>query len=213
MSPADCDKFDKELAAKGSVEIAVDGQKLTIGKGMAEVKRYEKTVHVEEIVPSVIEPSFGIGRIMYAVLEHSFRQREGDEMRQYLSLPPIVAPLKCSVLPLSGNEKFAEILQSISEGLRAVDVSHKIDDSGASIGKRYARTDEVAIPYGITVDFDSLVAPHTATLRERDSMEQVRVPVAEIPGVISRLCSGRMDWEEVKIEYPMFEEQKATLSE
>lgn len=48
---------------------------------LVEIKRYEKTLHVEEIVPSVIEPSFGIGRILYAVLEHSFRQREGDEQR------------------------------------------------------------------------------------------------------------------------------------
>ena len=48
---------------------------------MVEIKRYEKVIHVEEVVPSVIEPSFGIGRILYAVLEHSFRQREGDEQR------------------------------------------------------------------------------------------------------------------------------------
>lgn len=62
-------------------------------------------------------------------------------------------------------------------GLTKVDVSHKVDDSSGSIGRRYARTDEIAIPYGITIDFDTLKVPHSVTLRERDSMGQVRVPV------------------------------------
>lgn len=61
--------------------------------------------------------------------------------------------------------------------LTKLDVSHKVDDSSGSIGRRYARTDEIAIPYGITVDFDSLKEPHSATLRERDSMGQVRIEV------------------------------------
>lgn len=52
-----------------------------------------------------------------------------------------------------------------------------MDDSSGSIGKRYARTDEIAIPYGITIDFDSINKPHTATLRDRDSMQQIRAPV------------------------------------
>lgn len=62
--------------------------------------------------------------------------------------------------------------------LTKVDVSHKVDDSSGSIGRRYARTDEIAIPYGITIDFDTLKEPHSVTLRERDSMTQVRIPVS-----------------------------------
>ena len=61
-----------------------------------------------------------------------------------------------------------------------MDISHKVDQSSGSIGRRYARTDQIAIPYGITVDFDSLKEPHTATLRERDSMKQVRANVSSI---------------------------------
>lgn len=57
-------------------------------------------------------------------------------------------------------------------------ISHKIDDSSGSIGRRYARTDEIAIPFAITIDFDSLKEPHTVTLRERDSMQQIRVDVS-----------------------------------
>ena len=62
-----------------------------------------------------------------------------------------------------------------------MDVSHKVDSSAGSIGRRYARTDEVAIPFGITIDFDTLKEPHSATLRERDSMGQVRINVRFYP--------------------------------
>ena len=135
---------------------------------------------MEEFTPGVIEPSFGIGRIMYAVWEHNFRIREGDEQRSYFILPPIIAPLKCSVLPLSSNAEFAPFVRRISALLTQNDVSHRIDDSSGSIGKRYARTDEIAIPFGITIDFDTLKEPHTATLRERDSMQQIRAPVCSL---------------------------------
>ena len=65
-------------------------------------------------------------------------------------------------------------LQALSKSLTEHEVSHKVDDSSGSIGRRYARTDEVAVPYGVCVDFDSLKEPHTATVRERDTTLQVR---------------------------------------
>lgn len=68
-------------------------------------------------------------------------------------------------------------IQIIAGALTKLDVSHKVDDSSGSIGRRYARTDEIAIPYGITIDFDTLKEPFSVTLRERDSMGQVRIPV------------------------------------
>lgn len=74
---------------------------------------------VVDVIPSVIEPSFGIGRIMYAILEHSFNVREGDEQRVWLSLPPCIAPISCSILPLSGNEKFDPFVQKIGMSLHA----------------------------------------------------------------------------------------------
>ena len=78
------------------------------------MKRFQRKVHVEEVIPSVIEPSFGIGRIMYSLFEHNFIVREGDEQRTYLSLPPLVAPIKCSVLPLSNNPDFNPIVKELS---------------------------------------------------------------------------------------------------
>lgn len=71
-----------------------------------------------------------------------------------------------------------DLILVLAASLTRVDVSHKVDDSSGSIGRRYARTDEIAIPYGITIDFDTLKEPHSVTLRERDSMGQVRIPVS-----------------------------------
>ena len=65
-----------------------------------------------------------------------------------------------------------------AHNLTRVDISHRVDDSSGSVGRRYARTDAIAIPFGITVDFDSLKVPHTATLRERDTMKQIRAEVS-----------------------------------
>ena len=67
-----------------------------------------------------------------------------------------------------------------AKDLLQFDISHKVDSSSGSIGRRYARTDAIAIPYGITIDFDTLKEPHSATLRERESMKQIRAPVCDI---------------------------------
>ncbi|CAK5114797.1 unnamed protein product [Meloidogyne enterolobii] len=149
---------------KYSVKIS-DDKTIELDSTHVEVRKYLKTVHVEDVTPSVIEPSFGIGRVMYAVLEHSFRQREGDEKRSYLELAPSIAPIKCSILPISSNKRLDPIIQAVREELTSREISSKIDDSMGSIGRRYARTDEIGIPFGVTVDFDSEVEPWTVTLR------------------------------------------------
>jgi len=207
LSLEDIEKVEEELKT-GDATLKVGDKDVALTKDMISVKRFQKKVHVEEIIPSVIEPSFGIGRIMYALFEHNFRSREGDEQRNYISLPPVIAPLKCSVLPLSNNPDFAPLVSELSSALTECDVSHKVDDSSGSIGKRYARTDEIAIPYGITVDFDSLKEPHTVTLRERDSTLQVRVGTEEVAEVVRKLSIGRLAWREVVEKYPKFDAQE-----
>lgn len=89
-----------------------------------------------------------------------------------------------------------------------LDVSHKVDDSSGSIGRRYARTDEIAIPYGITIDFDTLKEPNSVTLRERDSMAQLRIPLEEIGTVVRDLSYGNVEWSEMEAKYPKFEQQE-----
>nr|BAN20718.1 hypothetical protein [Riptortus pedestris] len=209
LSLEEVEGLEKELQEKSSYTINLEGESRTLTSDMVSVRRENKTVHVEEVTPAVIEPAFGVGRILYSVLEHSFRSRENDAQRNYFSFPASVAPLKCCVFPLSGNTEFHPFISQLCEGLRREDVSHRVDDSSGSIGRRYARTDEVGVPYGITVDFDT-VSTSTATLRERDSMAQVRLAISEIPGVVRELSIGKITWADVETKYPKFEQQEAS---
>lgn len=85
---------------------------------------------------------------------------------------PLAAPVKCSVFALMAQPIFQPAVQKLAQALTRAGISRKVDDSGASIGKRYARTDEIGVPFAITVDHTTL-ADDTVTLRERDSMLQV----------------------------------------
>jgi len=208
LSLEQIEKLETDLKT-GEAELEMESTNVKLTPEMVSVKRSEKTQHTEEIIPSVIEPSFGIGRVMYAILEHNFKVREGDEARTYFSLPPVIAPLKCSVLPLSNNSDFAPLVAELSEMLTECDVSHKIDDSSGSIGKRYARTDEVAIPFGITIDFDSFKEPRTVTLRDRDSTLQVRIGVDKVAETLRNLSTGRVAWDTIIATFPKFETQEA----
>jgi len=192
------------------VKISIDGKEFTITRAMFAFRTFEKTVHVEEFVPSVIEPSFGIGRIMYAMWEHNFHIRPESEQRTYFSLPPIIAPYKCAILPLSGNDEFRSFVKQLSALLTQAGISHKVDDSCGSIGRRYSRSDEIAIPFAITIDFDTLKEPYTATLRERNSFKQIRAKIDEMAGILQGLSSGTVTWNGICTLYPEFIEQQAT---
>lgn len=82
-------------------------------KSDVEIKNVKKTIQIEEIIPNVIEPSFGIGRIMYALLEHSFRKRDGDDGNSYFALSPLIAPHKCAVLPLVSKPQLQDFVKWI----------------------------------------------------------------------------------------------------
>jgi len=211
MKPEEIDTFEKSITENGSHVLTIDGVEYSILKTMLkEVKRGTKELHTRDVVPHVIEPSFGIGRIMYSILEHNFEMREGDEKRTWLRLPALVAPVKCSVLPLSRNEAFQPFVSQISTALTQLQMVHKVDDSSGSIGRRYARTDEVGIPYGVTIDFDTVNnKPHTVTLRERDSTKQVRCSVDAVPHIIHSLITGSKTWQAVADELGLFEGQES----
>ncbi|VDD75391.1 unnamed protein product [Mesocestoides corti] len=204
-------KMRDELVSSGRCAVPVNDSIFEITSDMVTIKAEEIRVHVEEVVPSVIEPSFGIGRIMYAILEQNFCTRQNDEQRTFLSLPPIIAPYKCSVLPLSSHPDFVPFVRHISEQLTRVGISHRVDESGGSIGRRYARTDQIAIPYAITVDFDTVnQKPPSATLRERDTMKQIRVPIGDLPDLVSDLANGIVSWSDALANYPIFEQQEVS---
>jgi glycyl-tRNA synthetase len=114
-----------------------------------------------------------------------------------------MAPYKCSVLPLSANDEFKPLTRIVSQLLTNHGITHKVDDSSGSIGRRYARTDEIAIPFALTIDFESLKEPTTLTFRERESMQQVRVKLNEIPQLINDLCESKLNWNTVYSTYPV----------
>ena len=170
--------------------------------------------------PNVIEPSFGIGRILYHILEHSFYIRADSQphekptadnkaVRAVLRLPAHMSPVKVAVLPLSQQSTFTPHLNQLVRGFTAANVSSKADASSSSIGRRYARCDEVGIPYAVTIDFES-VNDNTVTLRERDSTQQVRLSASEVVQVVSELCNAstqtdaadKRAWQAVFSRYP-----------
>ena len=131
----------------------------------------------EKIVPYCIEPSVGADRAALAFLVDAYTEEElpGNDSRVVLKLNPVIAPFKAAVLPLSkklSDEAF-KIYSNLSK-------KFMIDyDETGSIGKRYRRQDEIGTPYCITFDFDSL-NDHSVTVRDRDTMQQVRIPVDDI---------------------------------
>jgi len=194
------------LTATGEFHLELNGSSYRLTSDMVQVKRYQETQHVEEFFPNVIEASFDIDRIMNTVLEHNFRVRSDDDQKTYFSLPPIIAPLKCSVLSMSSNPELAPFVRQLVRDLTRVDVSHKKYDFSGSIEQHHALMDEISIPYSITIDLNSLKEPYTATLRERDSTHQVRIPISEIAGVVHDLSCSKISWTEVEQKYPKFQQ-------
>jgi glycyl-tRNA synthetase len=155
----------------------------------------EATEAGEHVTPHVVEPSFGVGRLVYTVLDHALRTDEVDgERRAYLALPPSMAPTTVGVFPLMGKDGLDDRADELAARLRAAGLSVTYDDSGA-IGRRYRRQDEVGTPYGVTVDYETL-EEGTVTLRERDSTEQVRLPADDLPAAVAALRTGDdlRDW-------------------
>ncbi|KAI9761259.1 MAG: Glycine--tRNA ligase 1, mitochondrial [Candelina submexicana] len=201
--------FSSILKDKGKIDLEVAG----VGNGKVELERdiitIEKRTRVEnvrEYTPNVIEPSFGIGRILYSLIEHIYWTRAGDEARGILSFPPAVAPTKVLLVPLSTHPDFTPLVRRISRRLRSLGISNRVDDSSASIGKRYSRNDELGTPLGITVDFQS-VKDQTLTLRDRDSTKQVRASEDEICSAAKSIVEGNERWEDVFKRLPEFTQQ------
>ena len=135
-------------------------------------------------LPHVIEPAVGADRAMLAFLLAAYHEEEvKGEKRIVLRLDRRLAPIQVAVLPLSRNEKLAPLTADIADAVRR-NYMIDVDDAG-SIGKRYRRQDEVGTPLCVTVDFDSL-DDQAVTVRDRDTMEQARVPIADLVAELRR---------------------------
>lgn len=195
-----------QLVNSGKVTATIDGGTFDVDASLVSISKVKRTEHVREYTPSVIEPSFGIGRCLYALLEHSFWFRPEDPSRKVLSFRPSVAPTKVLVVPLSTNTQFTPFIRSITRQLRSSGISARVDDSSASIGKRYARNDEIGTPFGLTIDFQT-VADKSITLRERDSTNQKRGSIPDVIKALQQMVAGA-SWTEGTAKLKDFEGQE-----
>lgn len=138
----------------------------------------------EKILPHVIEPTFGIDRMLLVCLLEAYREEEikGDkdgepDKRIVMKFPKCLAPIQVAVLPLSKKAELSDPAKALADELRR-DFSVDYDET-QSIGKRYRRQDEIGTPYCVTMDFDSL-EDKKVTVRERDTMAQERVAIADL---------------------------------
>lgn len=198
----------QQLKGQKTVKITIDGKELEVPTNCYSIQSELEKVSGERIIPNVLEPSFGIDRIFYSLLEHSYVEKEpaadveteteGEEtasVYRVLTFPPAVAPIKVGVFPLMPKDGLLEIAQEINSKLKENNIQTFYDDSG-SIGRRYARMDEVGTPYCVTVDYDTK-KDQAVTIRDRDTHDQVRVPIVELPKVLVDLVAGKNRFSEL----------------
>lgn len=193
LNDSDAFALRDAIEANGTAPLQTENGELQIITGMVTVERVTKTVNGRNYTPSVIEPSFGIGRIMYCMFEHAFYIRPDDEQKTVLRLTPVVAPIKATIFPLVNDAALNDLATAMNKSLTSNGISAKLDTTAISIGKRYARTDELGVPFAVTVDHRS-VTDGTVTVRERDSCGQVRVPIPQVPELLRVLCAMTEDW-------------------
>ncbi|WP_132059228.1 glycine--tRNA ligase [Halorussus amylolyticus] len=196
LAERDRKAFDGEEVAVevGGEEYAIPTEKT--GFSVEEVKETG-----EHVLPHVVEPSIGIDRVVYTVLDHAYETDEIEgETRTRLALEPAVAPTFVGVFPLMDKDGMGEVAREITDDLRAAGLDVTYDDSG-NIGRRYRRQDEVGTPFCVTVDYESL-EDDAVTLRERDSTEQVRVPISDLDDLLADLQAGETTFAELDAPAP-----------
>ncbi|MEM5794619.1 MAG: glycine--tRNA ligase [Candidatus Aenigmatarchaeota archaeon] len=147
----------------------------------------------KKIIPHVVEPSFGIDRTIYAILLHCFVE---DKKRgwDWFRFPPRIAPYSVAIFPLVSKDNLPEKAKEVFSQLKnCFEVFY--DESG-SIGKRYARADEIGVPFAVTIDYQTL-KDNTVTIRSRDTTEQVRVKIENLANIIWKLVYEEASLKEV----------------
>ena len=183
--------LEAAIPTSEGADIEIGDEKIHIPAHLFEVRDEVIDIRGEDIVPHVIEPSYGIDRMCYAVLEQAYDEDIADgEKRTVMRLSPNVAPVQVAVFPLMARDGLDIIADDITRTFHKKGILAEYDDSGA-IGRRYRRQDEIGTPFAITVDYTTKENT-TVTLRDRDSMEQVRIPIPELTETIGALVEGRI---------------------
>jgi glycyl-tRNA synthetase len=144
----------------------------------------------KRFIPHVVEPSFGLDRLLYVALEYAYRLKDN---RVSLSFPRDIAPVQLGVYPLLSKDGLPEKAIKLHESLLDEGFTVEYDEAG-SIGRRYARADEVGVPLGITVDYDTL-KDDTVTIRDRDSWRQVRSKIEDLPDLLRKYFRRKVNFE------------------
>lgn len=202
----DAPKILKELEnidaeeVKRAIEVE-DVFKLKIGENTFDLlpehvnfEEIDETIRGEKIFPHVIEPSYGIDRIVFSVLLHTFTEDKENE-REYFKLPKDIAPVEVSVFPLLNKEELTKTALQIRDDLRTSGFIAEFDSSG-TIGRRYARSDEIGVPFALTVDHESL-EDNKVTIRNRDNLEQKRILISDISEILDDLMKYRVKFEDI----------------
>ncbi|WP_394740850.1 glycine--tRNA ligase [Natronococcus roseus] len=179
-----------------TVEIDLEGETHDIPVEKTGFSVDEETIAGEHVTPHVIEPSFGVDRVVYTVLHHAYSEDEVDgEERTYLELDPEVAPTFVGVFPLQSDDDLEAVADDVVADLREAGLSVTYDDSG-NIGRRYRRQDEVGTPFCVTVDYETVEAEETTvTVRERDTTEQKRLAVDDLAETLAAIRNGDREFE------------------
>lgn len=183
-------------ALKGDkIKVVVDGESIEIDSSLVSSEMVDEEIRGEEVIPHVIEPSFGIDRIIYTVLDHAYYEDVvDDEPRAVMRFLPGVAPIEVAVLPLMDREELVKPAMRILDTLRLKGFRVDYDTSG-SIGRRYRRNDEVGTPYDVTIDYET-IEQGTVTIRDRDSMSQIKVSADEVADKLESLLCGQLRFED-----------------
>ncbi|HPS88473.1 MAG TPA: His/Gly/Thr/Pro-type tRNA ligase C-terminal domain-containing protein, partial [Methanosarcina vacuolata] len=209
-------QLSEEELSKDEIKVTVDREELTVSSDAVDFAEETVKVSGENVIPHVIEPSYGIDRIFYGIMEHAYDEEnvaqkvaesglkgseeaenesevgkgegeaEGEEeARLVMHFSSAVAPVQVAVLPLLTRKELADPAKDIIVKLREKTLLVNYDDSG-TIGRRYRRNDEIGTPYCVTVDYDTL-KDGTVTIRDRDSMRQIRAPIQGIENALYEL--------------------------
>jgi len=186
---------DAEPGPQGAC-VTIDEEVFHIPSDLYEIIDEEIEVRGTDVRPHVIEPSFGIDRMLYAVLEHNYDEEEVDgEIRRVMRFPVLVAPIQVAVFPLMSRDGLDDIAKALTKELHTKRILAEYDDSGA-IGRRYRRQDEIGTVFAVTIDYETL-EDNTVTIRERDSMKQIRVEKEKIPYLIRELVDGSLSFSDL----------------
>ncbi|MAH98303.1 MAG: glycine--tRNA ligase [Euryarchaeota archaeon] len=167
-----------------------DGEKVVIAEKMVQRSSEKIVINGEYFTPHVIEPAFGIDRIIWHILDHNFLELEKeDESYTILSLNSSISPYDIAIFPLFDKDGMDDMAREIFSSIKSETGIMANLDTGGSIGRRYARADEIGIPWAATVDHQSL-KDNTVTIRRRDDQKQIRVGVQSLIQSLSSNSTG-----------------------